>query len=135
MNDAEKELLYALGVYIAPKTIQKYKHKHNTDENWTRFYYYKNRKPFLVPGSNVRFESEVTSTQSLHKNTFYKMTILSKTDMFYDYYYKLKDHVGNVVVKQNKRTGVRGKQKPDPPKPSSPPPLISENGKFVVSFN
>ena len=131
MDKKDKSLLKSLGVYIDPKLNKKYKHKHSSPEDWVRFYYYKQRKPFIVPRSNIRYDAEVTSTNSLHKHTFYKMSHLSKTDSYYDYYYKLKEDVDECVVKENKRLTKQSKFNKNF-KP--PPPERDENGKFVVRF-
>tara|TARA_R110000787_G_scaffold100819_2_gene205945 strand:+ start:1762 stop:2163 length:402 start_codon:yes stop_codon:yes gene_type:complete len=132
MNKREKSLLKSLGVYIDPKINKKYNHEHADPEEWVRFYYYKNRKPFLVPNSNIRYESEVTSTNSLHRNTFYKMSHLSKTDSYYDYYYKLKEDVGSCIIKENKRLN-KIKKKSNKKFKLIPPPQ-DENGKYIIKF-
>ena len=132
MNKREKSLLKSLGIYIDPKIYKKYNHSHSNPDDWVRFYYYKNRKPFLVPASNIRYDNEVTSTNSLHRNTFYKMSHLSKTDSYYDYYYKLKEDVGSCIIKENKRLNKADKVSAD--KFKLVPPPQNENGKFVISF-
>tara|TARA_R110000744_G_scaffold146462_1_gene259354 strand:+ start:308 stop:709 length:402 start_codon:yes stop_codon:yes gene_type:complete len=132
MNAKDKSLLKSLGIHINTKKFEKYNHTHADPDAWVRFYYYKHRKPFIVPSSNIRYESEVTSTNSLHKNTFYKMSLLSKTDSYYDYYYKLKENIGSCIIKENKRlnkTKDTSKKKND-----FIPPIQNENGKYVVSF-
>ena len=84
MNTRDKSLLKSLGIYCDPKVKKKYAHKHADPEEWVRFYYYKKRKPMIVPLTNIRYDNEVTSTSSLHKHTLYKMSHLSKTDQYYD---------------------------------------------------
>ena len=37
------------------------------------------------------------------KTHFYKMTGMSSTDGYFDYYFKLKEHLPNVVVKKSNR--------------------------------
>lgn len=102
MNRKEKDILNSLGVYMTPRVTKKYNHKHGEPDEWTRFYYYKNRQPFKIPGSSIMYDAEVTSTNSLHRNTFYKMAHLSNSDLFYDYYFCLKPEVGQVVIKEKK---------------------------------
>lgn len=129
MSKSDKSLLKSLGIYLDPKLNKKYKHQHADPEEWVRFYYYKNRKPFIVPRSNIRYDAEVTSTNSLHKHTFYKMSHLSKTDAYYDYFYKLKDDIDDCIVKENKRLTKHYKNHVKPP-----PPERNAEGRFVVRF-
>jgi len=109
MNYKENIILDNLSIYMNDKLKHKYKHKHTDETEWVRFYYYKKRKPFLVPTSNIRYDSDVTSTNSLHKHTFYKMSHLSKIDSHYDYYYKLKENINECVIKENKRNSKKKK--------------------------
>jgi|TARA_R110000824_G_scaffold36306_6_gene113032 hypothetical protein len=132
MDTKEKKLLRSLGIYINPTMYKKYSHTHSNPGDWVRFYYYKDRKPFLVPTSNIRFDSEVTSTNSLHRNTFYKMTHLSKTDKYYDYYYKLKPEVDSCVIQKNKRLNKVDKATVD--KFKLDPPPRNKDGKFIIKF-
>ena len=132
MNKHEKALLKSLNIYINPNMYAKYSHTHSNPADWVRFYYYKNRKPFLVPTSNIRFDSEVTSTNSLHRNTFYKMTHLSKTDKYYDFYYMLKPEVDSCVIQKNKR--LNKTNKPSVEKFKLDPPPLSAEGKYIIKF-
>ena len=130
MNTRDSSLLKSLGIFCNPDIKKKYDHKHADPDKWVRFYYYKKRKPFLVPISNIRFDAEVSSTNSLHKHTFYKMSHLSKTDLYYDFYYKLKDDVNDCVIKENKRLNKKSKIKNEYKETRE----IDENGLFVVRF-
>ena len=131
MNIKEKQLLDSVGVYMSPAIRDKYNHRHTDPTSWCRFYYYKNRKPFEVPNSNVRYDSEVTSTNTLHRDTFYKMIHLSSSDLFYDFYYKLKDNFGSdVVIKKNKK-----KKKSTVADYNPSPPKFNDRGQVIVSFD
>jgi len=132
MNNRDKAVLTSLGIYCDPKVKKKYSHKHADPDEWVRFYYYKKRKPLIVPLTNIRFDSEVTSTNSLHKHTFYKMSHLSKTDSYYDYYYKLKEDVNDCVIKENKRLTKNGKIHKEIIKKKHE---VDEFGMFVVRFD
>ncbi len=130
MDQKDRKLLKNLGIYMHPELRRKYDHKHSNPENWVRFYYYKQKKPFLVPRSNIRYEAEVTSTNSLHKHTFYKMSFLSKSDPYYDYYYKLKENIDKVIVLENQRVQSKKNFKTI----KAPPPERNSEGQFVVRF-
>jgi hypothetical protein len=60
------------------------------------------------------------------------MSHLSKTDSYYDYYYKLKEDVGSCIIKENKRLNKADKVSAE--KFKLVPPPRNENGKFVINF-
>ena len=138
MNTKEKQILNSLGVYIDPKVTNKYNHKHSNPDEWTRFYYYKNRQSFRIPGSSILYDAEVSSTNSLHRNTFYKMSHLSQSDLFYDYFFCLKPNIGDFVLKEKKIK--RGKNISNSinlniSKIPHQPVLRNDKGQVLVSFS
>jgi len=60
------------------------------------------------------------------------MSHLSKTDSYYDYYYKLKEDVGSCIIKENKRLN-KIKKKSNKKFKLIPPPQ-DENGKYIIKF-
>ena len=103
MNSKEKIILDSLGIYIDEAIIKKYSRSVTHPAEWSRFYYYRNKKRTEVKTSQVLTDLQVSSTNLLHRGTFYKMTHLSNDDLFFDYYYKLKDTIGTCVVKKTRR--------------------------------
>ncbi len=133
MDEYEIEGLKELSVYCPKHIIQKYKHKHSKEKEWTRFYYYKNKKRVEIMPNNVEYDYEVCSTLAYNKNVFYKMTTMSNSDTFFDYYFKLKPKLPKVVIKSSNRKSERTKKHwKDPPKP--PRKICPETGKFIVTF-
>jgi len=130
MNDYENGVLTDFKVYCPKYIIQKYKHKHQNEEQWTRFYYYKDKKRLNVPPLNMDYDYEVSSTLAYNKNVFYKMTTMSNSDTFFDYYFKLKSDLPKVVVKSSNRKSQRLKSLKAPEEPRE----LTEDGKFVVRF-
>lgn len=138
MNRKEKDVLNSLGVYISPRLAKKYNHNHGNPDDWTRFYYFKKRQTFQIPNSSIRYDSEVTSTNSLHRNTFYKMSLLSKSDLFYDYYFCLKSEIGNLVLKEKKiksAKGGKGGVNLNVNNIIRPPLPRNDAGQIIVSFD
>lgn len=137
MNKTDEELLKNLKIYCPPSIITKYKHKQQKPKDWTRFYYYKNKRRHLVEGSAVSYDYEVSSTLNYNKNTFYKMTTMSSQDGYFDYYFKLKDHLPNVVVKKCNRHNKSDKvQQITPPyKNKFSNYEMTDDGKFIVRFD
>jgi len=137
MNIKDKQLLDSLGVFMNSNIKKKYGHKHTDPDSWCRFYYYKNRKPFAVPNSNIRYDAEVTSTNTLHKFTFYKMLHLSNSDLFYDFYYKLKEDIpSDIILKKIKnKVGFPSKNNVFISDYKHTPPEVNANGQIIVSFD
>jgi hypothetical protein len=132
MNPREKKLLDELGIYIDPYLTNKYKKQMKVPDEWTRFYYYRKKKKIIVPQSQVSHDHEVTSTATLHRGTFYKMSHLSNADLFYDYFYKLKHTVGTCVIKKCKNQNT-----PQTPVVEKAPVVreVDETGKFVIRWD
>jgi len=107
MNDYELAVLSDFRVHCPKYIIQKYKHKHANASDWTRFYYYKAKQKILVAPENLDYDYEVSSTLAYNKNVFYKMTTMSNSDTFFDYYFKLKSELPKVVVKSSNRRSLR----------------------------
>tara|TARA_R110000796_G_scaffold90169_5_gene193942 strand:+ start:5041 stop:5448 length:408 start_codon:yes stop_codon:yes gene_type:complete len=135
MNSHDSILLNNLKIFCPANIVTKYKHKQQKPKEWTRFYYYKNKKRNIVTHENIEYDYEVSSTLNYNKNTFYKMTTMSSSDGYFDYYFKLKDHLPNVVVKKSNRHNTTEKTKQMVKPFQSTPYEIDSNGKFVVRFN
>jgi len=103
MDTYDIQTLSDLKVYCPPEIVAKYNHKHNNPKNWSRFYYYRNKKKTLVPNNNIEYDYEVSSTLAYNKNVFYKMTTMSHDDNFFDYYFKLKPDLPKCVIKKSNR--------------------------------
>jgi len=133
MNPSDIELLNNLKIYCSPEIVAKYKHKQKKPQEWTRFYYYK-QKRYKIPNENIQYDYEVSSTLNYNKNVFYKMTAMSNNDGYFDYYYKLKDELPNVVVKKSNRYGKSQatQLKVLSEKPSVP--TCPDTGKFIINF-
>ena len=135
MNEYENNVLTDFKVYCPTSVIQKYNHKHQNQKNWTRFYYYKDKKRHAVGKDNIAYDYEVSSTLSYNKNVFYKMTTMSNQDGFFDYYFKLKNNLPKIVVKKSNR-----KNKSDRTKNVKEvsvrelPEVCPETGKFICRF-
>ena len=110
MNDYELSVLSDFKVHCPKYIVQKYKHKHAEDTNWTRFYYYKNKKKIEVTPINIEMDYEVTSTLAYNKSVFYKMTTMSNSDTFFDYYFKLKPNLPKIVIKSSNRVTKKHRQ-------------------------
>ena len=130
MNDYEETILNEFGVHCPKNIILKYNHKHQDAQNWTRFYYYKNKKKIAVPPENIDYDYEVSSTLAYNKNVFYKMVTMSDSDVFFDYYFKLKPSLPKIVVKRTNRKTQRLKNIEF----DLPEPEITKNGKVIVRF-
>lgn len=101
MNSDDKKALSDLGIYISPEIVAKYNHKNSDPEQWSRFYYYKNKKKTKV--DNVEYDYEVSSTLNYKKNTFYLMSIMSHKDPYFDYYFCLKQDLPKCIIKKSNR--------------------------------
>ena len=100
MNDYENQVLTDFKVFCPKEVVAKYNHKHQKDKEWTRFYYYKDKKRHAIGKENLDYDYEVSSTLAYNKNVFYKMTTMSNQDTFFDYYFKLKNDLPKIVVKK-----------------------------------
>ena len=109
MDEYETSILDNMKVYCPKYIIQKYKHKHAKDEKWTRFYYYKNKKRVEVPTENIDYDYEVSSTLAYNQNVFYKMTTMSNSDTFFDFYFKLKPSLPDIVIKNSNKSNSHKK--------------------------
>lgn len=136
MNEYENQILTDFKVYCPKEVVAKYNHKHQKDKDWTRFYYYKDKKRHAVGKDNIDYDYEVSSTLAYNKNVFYKMTTMSNQDTFFDYYFKLKNDLPKIVVKKSNRKGrsertlIKNeiiKKKTDYE--------MSEDGKFICRFS
>ncbi len=128
MNPKDKIILDSLGIYIDEAIISKYSRQVTHPSEWSRFYYYRNKKRTDVKKSQILTDLQVSSTNLLHRGTFYKMTHLSNDDLFFDYYYKLKDTIGTCVVKKTRRLNKKlAVMKPLPHE-------RNESGSFVIRW-
>lgn len=135
MNPQDTELLDNLKIYCPPEIVAKYSHKQNNPKEWTRFYYYKQKRRYIIPKENIQYDYEVSSTLNYNKNVFYKMTSMSSSDGYFDYYFKLKDNLPNVVVKKSNREGRSQRSKNITKSKYTPPETCPETGKFIVRFD
>jgi len=131
MNEYEQKVLTDIKVYCPKEIVAKYKHKHTKEKDWTRFYYYKEKKCQVVSPENIQYDYEVTSTLAYNKNVFYKMTTMSNQDTFFDYYFKLKDDLPKIVVKKSNRHSQRTIRK----KLTTNEYERSPCGKFICRFD
>ena len=117
MNSIDDEILKNLKIYCPANIITKYSHKHKIPSDWIRFYYYKDKQRQEASMDDIAFDYEVSSTLNYKKNVFYKMTTMSNTDAFFDYYFKLKNDLPKIVVKKSNRKGKsdRTKNVKEPP--------------------
>ena len=88
---------------------EKYKTKikkqtiHRTTEGWSKLYFYRDRKRIEIEKDNIKTDKEITSELDYNKKTFYKISIMSKEDPYFDYYFKLKDNAPSTIIKKSKR--------------------------------
>lgn len=135
MNPNETDLLDEMKIFCPPEIVAKYSHKQNNPKEWTRFYYYKNKRRFIIPKDNIQYDYEVSSTLNYNKNVFYKMTSMSSSDGYFDYFFKLKDNLPNIVVKKSNRDGKSQRSTTIATKKYEPPETCPETGKFIVRFD
>lgn len=134
MNDIDKKLLDDHKTFISPELVAKYSHKQTNPKEWVRFYYYKNKKRIVVEPKHIEYDYEVSSTLNYNKQTFYKMTTMSSNDGYFDYYFKLKDHLPSCILKKSNRNNKTERTKcvnnVFPKKQYE----MSDDGKFIVRF-
>tara|TARA_R110000744_G_scaffold80657_4_gene158397 strand:- start:1047 stop:1454 length:408 start_codon:yes stop_codon:yes gene_type:complete len=135
MNVDDKELLTNLKIFCPPNIVTKYSHKQAAPKEWIRFYYYKNKKKKLIFPQNIEYDYEVSSTLNYNKNTFYKMTTMSNQDGYFDYYFKLKDNLPNVVIKKSNRHNKSDKTKSFLNKLKVSDYERDKHGKFILRFD
>jgi len=136
MNDYENQVLTDFKVFCPKEVVAKYNHKHQNQKNWTRFYYYKDKKRHIVGKDNLEYDYEVSSTLAYNKNVFYKMTTMSNQDTFFDYYFKLKNDLPKIVVKKSNRKGKSDRTKNVNEKIKKEIDYeMSSDGKFICRFN
>jgi len=134
MDSNDTEILTGLKCFCPPEIVQKYNHKHNDAKNWSRFYYYRDKKKTLVTNNNIDYDYEVTSTLSYNKNVFYKMTTMSMDDNFFDYYFKLKSDLPKCIVKKSNRFNSKKKRNINIRK-FDIDDYETEDGKFILRFD
>jgi len=135
MNDNDVDLLDNLKIYCDPSIVTKYSHKQTNPKEWVRFYYYKKKRRHIVNKENISYDYEVSSTLNYNKNVFYKMTSMSASDGYFDYYFKLKDHLPSTVVKKSNRENKSERSRRLPPKKSIKDYEMTKDGKFIVRFD
>ena len=74
MNSEDQKILDELKIFCSPD------HKQENTKDWTRFYYYKDRRRQVVSSANVDYDYEVSSILNYNKHTFYKITAMSMKD-------------------------------------------------------
>lgn len=136
MNIDDRNTLDRLGIYIDPAIITKYSHKNTNPEDWSRFYYYKNKKKTLV--NNISYDNEVSSTLNYKKDTFYLMSIMSHKDPYFDYYFCLKPDLPKCIIKKSNRNTKIYKPKSRTSFTEytrKPYETCSKTGKIIVRFD
>ena len=135
MNTHDIDLLNNLKIFCPPNIVTKYSHKQQAPKDWTRFYYDKNKKRHLVKPENIDYDYEVSSTLNYNKYVFYKMTTMSNQDGYFNYYFKLKDNLPNVVIKKSNRHNKSEKTKSFVNNMKVSDYETDKNGKFIVRFD
>ncbi len=124
--------------YFIKKNLLRQKSKHRNPKNWITLWFYKDRKPTMVPPSNVIVDRLISSKLQYQKGHFYKMTTMSAEDPTFDYYFKIKPSIkAKHLIKRNGRG--RGMTIQDPNKKivhwkDYKAPLTIIDDKVIVSF-
>ena len=97
--------------YLIPNEILeiKKKQRHRKKNKWCNLYFFKNRKKIAVDEHNVKDDLVITSALQYQRNTFYKMSSISKEDDTFDYYYKLKMGTPKNIIKRKSRNGIKNR--------------------------
>jgi len=137
MNVLDILTLNDLKVFCPPEIVAKYNHKHNNPNDWSRFYYYRDKKKTLVGKQNIEYDYEVSSTLAYNQNIFYKMTALSCDDLHFDYYFKLKNDLPKCIVKKSNRYNKKSKNETATSYTRIERNKIetSKDGKFILRFD
>ena len=90
-------------MYVPDEYLDAARHKHRKPGNWSKFYFYKNRSKTAVSPDDIKCDYEVTSSLEYQQDIFYKLSHLSDSDCTFDYFYKLKTDIPNIMFKQNNR--------------------------------
>ena len=67
---------------------------HRKDNNFIKFYYYKNKKKYKLNNKDIQ-EIDIYKTKKIQSNIFYKDVYKSSINKFFDCYYKLKPEYEN----------------------------------------
>ena len=117
--------------YFVPK---KFIHDHchpfdQTDFGYTTCYFYKKRKKMKLLPEHQKPDYVVTNKKKYDKDTFYKLTQLSRNAKYFDYYMKVKDDCEpNVLLESCYHNNFLKK------KINMDNNIVKKNGKFVVTF-
>ena len=90
-------------MYVPDEYLDASRHKHRKPGNWSKFYFYKNLEKTQVSPKDIKCDYEVTSSLEYQQDIFYKLSHLSDNDSTFDYFYKLKTDIPNIMFKQNNR--------------------------------
>ena len=90
-------------MYVPDEYLDASRHKHRKPGNWSKFYFYKNRTKTDISPDDIKCDYEVTSSLEYQQDIFYKLSHLSDNDSTFDYFYKLKTDIPNIMFKQNNR--------------------------------
>lgn len=123
--------------FLVPADINLNPHKHREEEKWVSLWFYKNRRKTLVYPEQINVDKVITSKLQYQKNIFYKMSSMSEEDVYFDYFFRLKDKKGKNLIKKNNRfkksNPHQKKKKKDDYKSKSH--KIDEDGKYIVTFS
>ncbi len=90
-------------MYVPDEYLDSVKHKHRKPGKWSKFYFYRNRTKTEVSIDNIKSDFEITSSLEYQQDIFYKLSHLSDSDCTFDYFYKLKTDIPNIIFKKNNR--------------------------------
>jgi len=121
---------------IPDKILQiKKKQKHRVKQQWCNLYFFKKRMKKKVDPINVKEDLVITSALQYQRNTFYKMSAISREDDTFDYYYKLKEDAPIDIVKKKNRPAKKVNSNWRNYKKPLNEYERSNDGKFVVRFD
>ena len=141
-TDPLLKLEYKNYMYVPEEYLVASRHKHRAPGNWSKFYFYRNRSKTVVLPENIKCDFEVTSSLEYQQDIFYKLSHLSDNDSTFDYYYKLKTDIPNILFKQNNRykTPQATNKRTNKPRTShwknNPTQVfnVNKDGKIEVTF-
>ena len=104
MNEYEQKVLTDIKVYCPKEIVAKYKHKHTKEKDWTRFYYYKEKKCKVVVTESLEIWIDGTG---LDADSKVLPTIATPVFAFGCGVYEFKDTRGH----SRARAEIQGKQR------------------------
>jgi hypothetical protein len=126
--------------FIIPPNLKLNQHRHREKENWINLWFFKNRKKTKVDSNSIKCDKIITSKLEYQSNIFYKMSQMSREDMHFNYYFRIKDDIDtkNIVKKNSRYKKGHPAHKFNKKRIKniyvSPPLKIDDDGKFIVTF-